>query len=92
MTNPIKFYADENVPIAIVKGLERRNVDIRTSKSARMLGASDKKQLAYSLKHERVIVTFDDDFLRLHSKGEEHNGIIFISKKASLGYIIRKIM
>ena len=39
MSDPIKFYMDEDIPRAVSEGLRRRGVDVLTTQDADMLGA-----------------------------------------------------
>ena len=92
MGKRIKLYTDEHVLNSVVKGLRLRGVDILTTKEADMLGADDKVHLDFALKEQRVIFTQDEDFLRLHAKGLEHCGIIYVHQQTPIGQIIRGIM
>jgi predicted homoserine dehydrogenase-like protein len=85
----IRFYLDEHIAQSVVAGLERRGVDAITTDEAGIRGASDEEQLAHATQQQRVIVTKDDDFLRLHAQGVQHNGIVFVPGQASIGAIIR---
>lgn len=73
----IRFHLDEHVPTAIALGLRRRGVDVTTTIEAGLAGASDDEHLAFALSQGRVLVTEDDDFLVLHSRGVEHAGIAY---------------
>ncbi len=57
-----------------------------------MLGASDEEQLALAVSQGRVIITQDDDFLRLHARGINHKGIVSASQQTSIGDIVRGLM
>jgi hypothetical protein len=92
MAQKIKYYMDEHVANAVVKGLRQRGVDVLTVAEAEMLGASDLKQLKLALKEERVIFTQDDDFLRLHAEGELHAGIVYAQQGTLIGKIILGLM
>ena len=73
----MKFYLDEHIPKGVVEGLRRRGVDVLTVQEADRSGDSDEKQLAFATREGRVLVTFDDDFLRLDTTGVSHTGIVF---------------
>jgi len=92
MSEEIKFYTDEHVPKAIVKGLRRRGVDVLTTQEAGMMGASDEEHLVFAMTQGRVIITQDDDFLRLHAKGVKHGGIVYAHQQTSIADIIRGLM
>lgn len=57
MAEKIKFYTDEHVAKAVVKGLRERGVDILTVAEANMLGASDLENIVLAKKECRVIFT-----------------------------------
>lgn len=88
----IRFYVDEHIARSVVAGLKRRGLDVVTTHEAGMRGASDEEQLAFSTQGQRVMVTKDDDFLRLHARGFEHNGIAFVPGDASIGVIVRGLV
>ena len=77
----IKYHLDESVPNAVANGLERRGVAATTSKTAGLVGASDLEQLAYAANESRVLVTHDDDFLRIHAAGPRHAGIAYAHQR-----------
>lgn len=92
MSEPVKYYLDEHVHPAIAAGLRRRGVNVLTTQEAGMLGASDEEHLILAANQERVIFTQDEDFLRLHARGEEHEGIVYARQRTAIGYIVRSLM
>jgi len=92
MGQKIKFYTDEHVAKAVVKGLRQRGVDVLTVPEAGMLSASDQEHLELARKEGRVIFTQDDDFLRLHAAGADHAGIVYAPPQASTREIIYGLM
>ena len=89
MSNDIKFQMDEHIALAVTTGLRRRNIDVLSTPQAGLIGASDKDQLFFATRQQRVMVTQDDDLLALHAQGIEHTGIIFIQPGKSIGYMVR---
>ena len=77
MSGLIRFHLDENVSNAIAEGWRRRGIDIITTPEARLMGASDEEQLAFTLAQGRVIFTHDEDFLQLHQAGVVHAGVAY---------------
>ena len=53
----MRFYTDEQVARAVVRGLRRRGVDVLTVPEAGTLGVSDAEQLQRARDDERVIFT-----------------------------------
>ena len=92
MSPKIKFYTDEHVARAVVRGLRQRGVDVLTVPEAGLLGASDQDHLEYAKTEGRVIFTLDDDILRLHAAGVEHAGIVYVSQQTSISEIIYGLM
>ena len=80
----IRLYADENVDDRIVRGLRLRGIDILTVVEAGMIGKPDSEQLSYASLNGRVLLTSDQDFLKLHlrwvEQSREHAGIIYYSQ------------
>ena len=89
----MKFYLDEHIPKGVVEGLRRRGVDVLTVQEAGRSGDSDEKQLAFATKEGRVLVTFDDDFLKLDATGIPHTGIVFSQTgRHTVGELIESLM
>jgi hypothetical protein len=72
----VRFLLDEHVPYAVAEALRRRGIDVATPADAGLLGAADEAYLAYARDTERIVVTADSDFLRLHRE-LPHAGIAF---------------
>lgn len=85
----VRYYLDEHVAEAVATGLRNRGVDVLTLSEAGMLGASDREHFSYAYEEERVLVTYDDDFLRLADQTEEHAGVAFAPQGRSIGELVR---
>lgn len=92
MRQPIKFYVDEHVATAVVKGLRQRGAGLLTVLEAGLRGAADEEHLARAQTDGCVLFTQDDDFLRLHAAGVTHAGIAYAPQGTSVGGIIRGLM
>ena len=88
----IRFYTDEHVGRAVIRGLRARGADVLTVSEAGLLGASDHSHLQRAHEERRVILTQDTDFLRLHAQGVAHAGIIYAPQATSVGDLIRGSM
>jgi predicted nuclease of predicted toxin-antitoxin system len=89
MPMPIRFHLDESMPNAVADGLRRRGVDVSTSGDGGLLGASDEEQLNFARREGRVIITRDQDFLRLNARGVDHAGIIYwTERQRTVGQLI----
>jgi predicted nuclease of predicted toxin-antitoxin system len=86
----IRFHLDQHVSRAIARGLRRRGIDVTTTAEAGLHDAGDDQQLTYMLQSGRIIFTQDEDFLQIHSSGQEHPGIVYSKQGTrSIGEIVR---
>ena len=89
------MYADECVDVRVVAGLRRRAVIVTTAADEDLLGASDEQHLARAQELGRVIVSADQDFLRLAQAqldaGVSFPGLVFILPATPVGEAIRAI-
>lgn len=88
----VRYYVDEHIARAVVNGLRRRGIDVVMPAETAMRGRSDPDQLAFATANGRIIVTKDQDFLRLHAAGEEHAGIVFAQADTTVGQMIRGLV
>ncbi len=92
MNPEIKYYTDEHIPKAVIQGLRRRGIDVLSVPESGMIQASDEEILEMARMENRVIITQDEDFLRLHSEGNHHWGIVYSPHGTSIGEIISGLM
>jgi predicted nuclease of predicted toxin-antitoxin system len=60
----IRLYMDENVIGSITRGLRQRGVDVLTVLQDGRTGITDTEVLDRATELDRVLFTYDDDFLR----------------------------
>lgn len=92
MGERVRFYADEHVPNAVVKGMRLHGADALTTAEAGRLGAPDEDQLAFATRAGRVLYTQDADYLRLHHAGAAHAGIVYAKQGRPVGEVIRGLL
>jgi hypothetical protein len=93
MVSKIKFHLDESVSNAIALGLLRRGIDVTTTAEVGLIGASDREQIAFAVSQKRLLITHDDDFVVLHSRGINHAGIAYCDQKSrSIGEILNTLI
>lgn len=93
MADRIRFHLDENVSSAIAIPLRHSTIDVSTTREAGLIGASDLEQYAYIQQESRIIVTHDDDFLRIASIRDDLPGIVYCRKDArSMGEIVEQLI
>jgi hypothetical protein len=92
MASEIKFYMDEHVSMAVIRGLRRRGVDVLTTQEANLLGAADLAHWELAAREGRVIFSQDEDFLVLHRRNIAHAGIVYAHPQTPIGEIVRGLM
>lgn len=93
MSARIKFHLDEHIKTAIAYELRRQGIDVTTTVEAKLRTASDESQLEYATQEGRVLVTHDDDFLRLSNDNTNHAGIAYCHQESrSVGEIIKTLI
>ncbi|MEM7333500.1 MAG: DUF5615 family PIN-like protein [Chloroflexota bacterium] len=73
----LRFYLDENVPVQVAQQLTLKGIDAITVRDLDMLGDSDANHLQKATELNRVLCTYDSDFIHLAMKSEAHAGIVF---------------
>ena len=73
----IRFFLDENIPVAVAEQLRRRGIDAVTVRDLGLLGDSDPDHMHRSSEMGRIFCTHDADIIELAIAGAEHAGIVF---------------
>ena len=77
MAVKLRFYLDENLPVEIARQLKSRGIDAVTARDLGLLGVADDEHIARATELQRVLCTFDSDYLQLAAQGMAHAGIVF---------------
>lgn len=89
----IRFHLDEHISTQIAAGLRRRDIDVTTTAETNLTGAADLTHLEFAASSRRLLVTHDDDFLRLHAQGVAHAGIAYCQQQSmSIGEMLRRLV
>lgn len=88
----IRYYTDEHVSGAVVRGLRQRGVNVLSVPEANTKGSSDEDQLKFAFLEGRVVFTQDVDFLRIASSGQPHAGIVYAPQHTPVGRIVQGLM
>jgi hypothetical protein len=90
---PIRFHLDEHISAHIAAGLRRRNIEVTTAAETGLAGETDLAILEFAATAGRVVVTQDDDFLKLHAQGVNHAGIAYCQQQAMpIGEMLRRVI
>jgi predicted nuclease of predicted toxin-antitoxin system len=89
----VRYHLDEQVARAVAVGLRLHSIDVTTTADSGLLGTSDVTQLSFASAEQRVLVTHDRDFLKLHATGTPHAGIAYCHQdKLAIGQLIRSLL
>jgi predicted nuclease of predicted toxin-antitoxin system len=93
MPPALRFHLDENLTTKIALALRKRGRDCTTSRDAGLISATDEQQWEYAAGEQRIIITADQDFLRMAAIDMDHPGSIFWTKRASrpFGQLVKAI-
>jgi predicted nuclease of predicted toxin-antitoxin system len=92
VAEPIQFFFDEHVLAAVARQLRQRGIDVKTAQEAGRCRLPDVDQLAFATSEDRVLMTFDSDFLALHQLGVAHAGIAWChAQKYSIGELVKSL-
>ncbi len=92
MADRVRFHLDEHVDPAIAIALRRAGIDITTTIEAGLRTKNDEAHLQFARAEGRVIVTRDQDFLRVAAEKTDHNGIVFYTANQSMREIIEGLI
>ena len=88
----IAFYFDACVQVAIAKELKRSGSDAVTARDLDKLDDDDPSHLRRATEQNRVLVTYDDDFVEIAQQGEVHTGIVFVpTKYRRIGIVVKEL-
>ena len=89
----IRFHLDEHFSPALANALRRHGVDVTTTAEAGLESAEDIEHVAFARVNDRVIVTFDRDYLVIAARGEPHSGIVYFkSRRQSIGVLLETLL
>jgi hypothetical protein len=81
MYDELRFYTDTHISKQVALQLKRHGVDVVRCVEVGMAEADDEAHLSYAARMDRILITADQDFLRLHAQwsivGQAHSGIFF---------------
>lgn len=77
MQDKIKFHLDENIELAVAKGLRLLDIDVTTTPEQTLIASIDEDQLAYATQQGRVLVIKNNDFLKIATETTGHSGIAY---------------
>ena len=87
------LYCDESIWIPVADGLRRRGWTVYTARDEERLGDPDREHLSYAVENDRILVTFDDDFLSLvEESGFKHAGIVYVQQAGcDIGDVVKAV-
>ena len=89
---PIAFYFDACVQVVIAEQLLHDGVDAVTARDLKKLRDEDDSHLQRATEQNRVLVTYDDDFVKMAHQGVEHSGIVFVpTRYRKIGIVVKEL-
>ena len=90
------LYADEHVPLAVIKALRRAGYDVLRALDRYPEGTEDVTHFQRAVQESRVFLTQDTDFLALSSdllsEEKHHPGVVYWPQGAhGIGQVIRRL-
>lgn len=76
----LRFQLDEHISNALAQQLERHGVDVVTAEKSGLLNTPDAVILEHAKQNDRVVVTFDADYVLLHRRGVHPAGIAYFPR------------
>lgn len=74
----MNFLADENIPSSLVRALRGAGHTVKDLKEERLFGIHDKKVIELARKENRIILTYDKDFLHYIQLHQPKVGMIIL--------------
>jgi predicted nuclease of predicted toxin-antitoxin system len=89
-----RLYANENFPLQVVTALQQLGHDVLTTKDAGKSneGIPDEAVLAFAISEKRAVLTHNrKDFIRLHHRDSNHEGIIVCTDNPNFAELAQKL-
>lgn len=93
------FFCDVHIAREAVRQLQNKGVDIVHSGDVGLSDADDRELLVYAINNNRVMVSCDDDFVKLHNYYQqsqlEHCGIVYFrmdDQCKSISIVVKEIL
>jgi len=92
MPGAIRFYTDEHIATAVIRGIRRHGIEVLSVPDTGMFGATDDEHFMRAQADGRVIITQDQDFLAIAANNPGHGGIIFAAQSVRIGAMIAGVV
>jgi predicted nuclease of predicted toxin-antitoxin system len=88
----VRFMLDEHIDRAVASGLRRRGVAAQTVHEIGRRGVGDEEHLRWAFAQGWVIVSGDEDFLRLVRGAPNHAGLVYYQRtRFRIGSLVRRL-
>lgn len=94
----MKFYTDSHIAAAVAEQARKRGLDVVRCQDVGKDDDSDLSHLEYATSQDRIVITADADFPRLHNKwmaeGKNHAGILHVQQrdKDNIGAVVEMMV
>lgn len=88
----IAFYFDACVQVVIAEQLNHEGIEAITARDLKKLSDDDPSHLQRATEQQRVLVTHDDDFVKMAQRGVEHAGVVFVpTRYRKIGVVVKEL-
>jgi predicted nuclease of predicted toxin-antitoxin system len=96
----LRFYTDTHIAKAVAEQLRAKGIDIIRCEEVGMASASDEAHLEYATREGRVLVSQDEDFIRIDAQwrqtSRQHAGIMRVPPDlqgtAQISYLVTELL
>jgi predicted nuclease of predicted toxin-antitoxin system len=87
-----RFLADENIPSSVIRWLESQGYDTKRTTEAPGPGAPDLAIIRQARRNSQLILTLDQDFVRLYRQLESPFGVVVVMIRPATPSRIEELM
>ncbi len=94
MARPLKYHLDESITHfpALADALRRAEIDVTTPLDVDLRTAPDESHFEFAKREQRVLVTYDIDYIALGQADLTHPGVLYChQRKFTLGQMIENL-
>lgn len=88
----VRFLLDENVPGIVSRLLRDRGYEVHRPRELGLEKAKNSELAEYALREDRVIVTLDEDFLKLRRDLLENTKVVFLKIHPRRPELVEKLI
>ena len=88
----VKFLLDENVPLSVLRLLRAKGYETWRPRELGLERAKNSTLARYALDHDMIIITLDEDFLKLSSEKFKDVKVVYVRLHPRRPDIVRRLI